>query len=203
MGLLRHLTDALVAWGPAGILLLSILDSAGVPLASVFDALIILIAVERPSVAWLSAGLAVAGSAAGNIILFSAAHRGGRRFMNRAAPEGRGAKFREWFRRYGMVTVFVPAMMPIPMPLKLFVISAGVMGTSLTEFVSVVVLARSIRYFGEAALGVELGRGSTKFLQTHGWQLGAGAVALFAVLYGFATWRARRHDRKHAVPVEK
>jgi membrane protein YqaA with SNARE-associated domain len=191
MNLLRHLTDALVAWGPAGILLLSILDSSGVPVAGVFDALLILIAVERPSVAWLCAGLAVAGSTAGNVILFSTAHRGGRRFMNRAAPEGRGAKFREWFKRYGMVTVFVPALMPIPMPLKLFVISAGVTGTSLTQFVTVVVVARTLRYFGAAWLGVTLGRESASFLKTHAWSFGLGAVALFIALYLFILLRGR------------
>jgi membrane protein YqaA with SNARE-associated domain len=190
--LLHHLTDALVAWGPVGILLLAILDSSGVPVAGVFDALLILISVERPSVAWLCAGLAVAGSTAGNIMLFWTAHKGGRRFMNKAAPDGRGAKFREWFKRYGMVTVFVPALMPIPMPLKLFVISAGVTGTALTEFVSVVLLARTLRYFGAAWLGVTLGRESTNFLKTHAWMFGAGAVALFLVLYGFILLRDRR-----------
>jgi membrane protein DedA with SNARE-associated domain len=190
--LLHHLTDALIAWGPAGILLLSILDSSGVPVAGVFDALLILIAVERPSVAWLCAGLAVAGSTVGNVILFQAAHRGGRRFMNKAAPEGRGAKFREWFKRYGMVTVFVPALMPIPMPLKLFVISAGVTGTALTEFIAVVVLARTLRYFGAAWLGVTLGREASGFLKTHAWDFVAGAVALFVVLYGFILFRGRR-----------
>jgi membrane protein YqaA with SNARE-associated domain len=191
LGLLHHLTDALVSWGPAGILLLSILDSSGVPVAGVFDAFLILIAVERPSVAWLCAGLAVAGSMVGNVILFLAAHRGGRRFMNKAAPEGRGARFREWFKRYGMVTVFVPALMPIPMPLKLFVISAGVMGTSLTEFFSVVLVARLIRYFGEAWLGVTLGRESTAFLKTHGWMFALGAAVLFVSLYGFILLRDR------------
>src|ERR1700691_6696785 len=97
--LLRHLTDALMAWGPADILLLSILDSSGVPFAGVFDAFLILIAVERPSVAWLCAGLGVAGSMVGSIILFWTAQRGGRRFMNKAAPDGRGAQFREWLQR--------------------------------------------------------------------------------------------------------
>lgn len=190
--MLHHLTDALIAWGPAGILLLSILDSSGVPVAGVFDALLILIAVERPSVAWLCAGLAVAGSTVGNVILFQAAHRGGRRFMNKAAPAGRGAKFREWFKRYGMVTVFVPALMPIPMPLKLFVISAGVTGTALTEFIAVVVLARTLRYFGAAWLGVTLGRESTDFLKTHAWDFVAGAVVLFLALYSFILFRDRR-----------
>ena len=189
------MTDALVAWGPAGILLLSIVDSSGVPVAGVFDAFLILIAVERPSVAWLCAGLAVAGSMVGNVILFLAAHRGGRRFMNKAAPEGRGAKFRHWFKRYGMVTVFVPALIPIPMPLKLFVISAGVMGTSFMEFFSVMLVARTLRYFGEVWLGVTLKRESTAFLRTHGWMFAVGAIILFASLYAFILVRDRRRLR--------
>ena len=42
-------------------------------MAGVFDALLILIAVQRPGVAWLCAGLAVAGSTVGNTVLFWAA----------------------------------------------------------------------------------------------------------------------------------
>ena len=193
--MLRHLTDALIAWGPAGILLLSILDSSGVPVAGVFDALLILIAVEQPSVAWLCAGMAVAGSTVGNVILFWMARKGGQGFMNKAAPEGRAAKFRQWFRRYGMVTVLVPALVPIPMPLKLFVISAGATGTALGEFVAVVLIARVLRYFGEAWLGITLGRESTRFLTTHAWDFVAGGVALFLVLYGFIRWRDATRGR--------
>jgi len=193
--LLHHLTDALLAWGPAGILLLSILDSSGVPVAGVFDALLILIAVEQPSVAWLCAGMAVAGSTVGNVILFWMARKGGQGFMNKAAPEGRAAKFRQWFRRYGMVTVLVPALVPIPMPLKLFVISAGATGTALGEFVAVVLIARVLRYFGEAWLGITLGRESTRFLTTHAWDFVAGGVALFLVLYGFIRWRDATRGR--------
>ena len=193
--MLHHLTDVLITWGPAGILLLSILDSSGVPVAGVFDAFLVLIAVERPSIAWLCAALAVAGSTIGNVILFSAARRGGRGFMDKAASEGRAARFREWFSRYGMITVLVPALMPIPMPLKLFVISAGVLGTSLVEFLLVILTARVFRYFGLAWLGVTLGRESTSFLKTHGWMFGAGAVALFLALYGFVMFR-NRHPRR-------
>lgn len=193
--MLHHLTDVLLAWGPAGILLLSILDSTGVPVSGVFDAILVVVAVERPSIAWLCAGLAVAGSTAGNIILFSAAQRGGRAFMDKAAPGGRAVKFREWFRRYGMITVFIPAMLPIPMPLKLFVISAGVFGTAFAEFLIVVLIARVIRYFGLAWLGVTLGRGSAGFLKAHAWQFGLGAVVLFVALYGFVMFR-NRHPRR-------
>jgi membrane protein YqaA with SNARE-associated domain len=193
--LLHHLTDILLAWGPVGVLLLSILDSGGVPVAGVFDALIVVMAVERPSVAWLCAGLAVAGSTIGSVMLFSMARQGGRSFLNKAAPAGRAAKFREWFRRYGMITVFIPAMIPIPMPLKLFVISAGALDTALGEFITVTLIARFIRYFGLAWLGVTLGRDSTGFLKSHAWWFGVGALVLFLALYAFVMFR-NRHPRR-------
>jgi len=169
-----------------------------VPVAGVFDAFLILIAVERPSAAWYSAGLAVVGSTTGNIILYWTARRGGRRFMDKAAPGGRAAKFREWFKRYGMVTVFVPALMPIPMPLKVFVISAGVLGASFPQFLAVVLVARTLRYFGEAWLGIHLGRESTTFLKTHAWHFILAAVALFVSLYLFILWRDRSRRRVNA-----
>jgi membrane protein YqaA with SNARE-associated domain len=195
--LFRHLTDILIAWGPAGILLLSVLDSAGVPVAGIFDALLILIAVEKPSVAWLCAGFAVVGSTVGNTMLFWMARKGGRGFMANAAPEGRSARFRTWFRRYGMVTVLIPALIPIPMPLKLFVISAGVTGTALVEFVGVILVARFVRYFGEAWLGMTLGRESTKFLTAHAWHFVAGAILLFVALYSLILWRDRGPRSEH------
>ncbi len=195
----RHLTDILIAWGPAGILLLSVLDSSGVPVAGVFDALLILLAVERPSVGFLCAALAVVGSTVGNTLLFLAARKGGSGAMSKAAPDGRAAKFRTWFRRYGMVTVFIPALIPIPMPLKLFVISAGVTGTALVEFVGVVLIARILRYFGEAWLGVTLGSQSTTFLKVHAWHFVEGAIVLFLLLYGLIRWRDRGRADEVAV----
>jgi membrane protein YqaA with SNARE-associated domain len=193
--LFRHLTETLIAWGPLGILILSVLDSSGIPVAGVFDALLIVIAVERPSVAWLCAGLAVIGSTVGNTVLFYAARRGGRRFMHESVPDSRASKFQDWFRRYGLVTVFVPALVPIPMPLKLFVISAGVLGTTRTEFISVILIARFLRYFGEAWLGVRLGQGSSAFLKSHAWSLVVGAVLIFVTLYLFILIRDRKRSQ--------
>jgi uncharacterized membrane protein YdjX (TVP38/TMEM64 family) len=77
------------------------------------------------------------------------------------------------------------------------VISAATFGTPLRTFVFVIVLGRSIRYFGEAYLGVMLGEGSAQFLRAHTWHLLAGAVALFGVLYVLLMlterWRRARH----------
>ncbi len=75
-------------------------------------------------------------------------------------------RFRAWFQRFGLLTAFIPALIPIPMPMKLFVITAGVFGTPILEFLGVVILARIIRYFGEVWLGVTLGHESTGYLQS-------------------------------------
>lgn len=189
---MRNLTDLLVAWGPLGILLLSILDSSGVPVAGVFDALLILLAVKSPTTGWLCAAMAVVGSTTGNLILFWTARKGGEKFSTPPQPGTRAAKFRGWFRRYGLVTVFIPALVPIPMPLKLFVVSAGVLGTPAFEFGAVVVVARILRYFGEVWLGIQLGADSTKFLKTHALHFSLGAVAMFVVFYLFIRWRDSR-----------
>jgi membrane protein YqaA with SNARE-associated domain len=157
--------------------------------------MLVLIAVQRPEVAWLCASLAVLGSVLGNTVLFWTARRGGRRFMSAATPQGRSGRFREWFRRYGLVTVFVPALVPIPLPLKVFVISAAVTGTSFSEFLGVILLARSFRYFGAAWLGVRLGTGSGAFLKSHTLDFTVVALLLFVGLYGWIRWKDRRRAR--------
>jgi membrane protein YqaA with SNARE-associated domain len=181
--MLAKLTAALVAFGPLGILVLAFIDSAGIPVASGMDALVILVAAKTPSRALLAASMGVLGSLIGNLMLFLGARLGGRRFVKDVPQPGDKRRFREWFERYGLLTIFIPCMLPIPLPLKVFVISAAVLGTPLPTFVAVVALGRSIRYFGEAYLGVKLGEGSVPFLRAHTWHLVAAAVALFAVLY--------------------
>ena len=180
--MLAKLTAALVAYGPLGILVLAFIDSAGIPLASGMDALVILVAVKAPSRAAFAASMGVLGSLIGNVALFLGARAGARRFVKAPQP-GDKQRFRDWFDRYGLLTIFIPCLLPIPLPLKVFVISAAVLRTPLRTFVLVIVLGRSIRYFGEAYLGVRLGEGSAQFLRAHTWHLLAGAVALFAVLY--------------------
>lgn len=180
--MLRHFVDALVAWGPFGILALAILDSV-IPIAGAFDILIAVFATQRPAIGWWCAGCAVIGSTIGTYVLFLTARRGGRRFLNEATASERSRKFRRWFERYGLITVFIPALLPIPMPLKVFVISAGALGTGTRAFLLVLILARTIRYFSLAWLGVSLGKGAGPFLLSHAWYFLSAAVVLFIILY--------------------
>jgi membrane protein YqaA with SNARE-associated domain len=192
--MLAKVTAALVAYGPWGILLLAFIDSAGIPVATGMDALVVLVAIKSPERAWLAASLGVLGSLAGNLALFLGARKGLSRFIAHPPPEEERL-FRRWFRRYGLLTCFIPALMPIPLPLKVSVVSAAMLRTPMSAFVAVILLARAIRYFGEAYLGVKLGEGSGAFLRAHRWALIGGAAAFCAVLYALLAWKERTVKR--------
>lgn len=176
--MLHTLSEALVRFGPAGVFLLAVLDSSGVPIPAAMDFLLMFVAYKSPDRAYFTAAMAVAGSLGGNITLFLAARHGVRRFFKRIEPAKPG-RFREWFDRYGLVTVFIPSLLPIPpLPLKAFVVSAGVLRTPLGQFVAVILVSRTIRYFGEAYLGARLGLGAQDYLKHNAWTLAGVALGL-------------------------
>jgi membrane protein YqaA with SNARE-associated domain len=196
--LLHKIAVALAAYGPWGILVLSALDSVGIPLPSIIDVVLIGIAAtsaHEPQHAYLSALLAIIGSTCGNVVLFQAAWHG-RRLLSKGDPApGKRQKFQQWFHRYGLLTVFIPAVTPlIPLPLKVFVISAGALHTPFGRFLAVIVLARVIRYFGLAYLGIQLGEDAHAFLQRNGWTLAGIALGLTLVVYFLIRLNGRRGE---------
>jgi uncharacterized membrane protein YdjX (TVP38/TMEM64 family) len=158
-----------------------------------------LLAIKAPERAWWGAAGGVIGSLIGNLILFSVARQGGRRFLEKAEVTGRSQRFLAWFNRYGLVTVFIPCLVPIPLPLKIFVISAGALGIPVRTFLLVVLAARIPRYIGEAWLGRKLGLESTKFLADHMWHLLGFALVLALFLY--ALIRLNDHYRRGRTPA--
>jgi membrane protein YqaA with SNARE-associated domain len=181
--LLAKITEFLVALGPWSILLVSFIDSAGIPLTVGLDLLVILLSAKQPNLTAWWVALAVLGSSAGNLVLFHISRKGGEKLLKVEAPEGRRRQFRLWFNRYGLVTVFIPALVPIPMPMKFFVVCAGMLGTRRLHFLATVLLARLLRYGCEAYLGMQMGEHSTLYLSQHSWQLAAFAALLFLGLY--------------------
>lgn len=148
------------------------------------DVLLIFLAIKSPHTVWWCAGLAVVGSALGNLVLFLAARKGGQRYMERSTTRRKGLRFEAWFGRYGLLSVFVPAFVPfIFLPLKLFVISAGVFKTSTSSFLRVILAARILRYFGEVWLGLRLGDRSLPYLKSHLWGILCGTLLLVGAFY--------------------
>lgn len=180
---MKWLTDALLALGPAGVFLFAIVDGAGVPTPGGLDALLIFLSAQRPHLAYLMATLTLVGSLIGCFILFYIARRGGEAYLAKYTASGRGARFKTWFQRYGLLTVFIPALVPIPMPLKAFIICAGAMGISPWAYLRVLLAARIPRYFALAYLGSQLGTQSWPWLKAHALHMLAFAVVLFVFLY--------------------
>jgi membrane protein DedA with SNARE-associated domain len=195
VGRLKKLADTLVSWGPAGVFVLAILDSAGIPLPGGVDALLIFVSMMDNSGAYRAAGAAVVGSIIGSLILFYIARKGGEQYLSRYTSSGRGARLKAWFLEYGMLTVFVPACVPIPMPLKVFILSAGALGVSPVTFTLVMAAARIPRYFILAWLGTKLGDQTLPYLKRHVWELLAFSAVLFILLYLLI----RVLDRKHKI----
>jgi membrane protein DedA with SNARE-associated domain len=192
--LLHKIAEALIAYGPPGVFLLALLDSLGVPLPAAIDALVLLVAWKTPDRAYLTACLAIVGSLIGNVGLFLAARGGGKRWVKSIPEPGKPQRFRQWFHRYGLITVFIPAMFPIPLPLKVFVISAGMLHTQFSRFLAVILLARVIRYFGEAYIGIQLGENAQHFLEHNAFTIVGAALGLAFALVLAIKLNDRRRD---------
>jgi membrane protein YqaA with SNARE-associated domain len=164
-----------------GLLVLAALDSAGVPIVGGVDALLIAIAMVSPAQAYLAATCAVIGSLIGSIVLFTLARKGGHALLAKYTESGRGKQLRHWFERYGLVTVVVPALSPIPMPLKVPVFCAAVLEVRTVYFVAVMLIARVIRYYALAYLAQRYGHDTIPFLKAH-WKEVLGVVLGLCVL---------------------
>jgi membrane protein YqaA with SNARE-associated domain len=167
-----------------GVFLLGLLDSTGIPMVGGVDLYIVLVAMVDRTQGYLAAGAAIAGSLIGSLLLFLIARKGGEEYHRRHTSSARGAKLRAWFHEYGLVTVFVPAFVPvIPLPLKIFIISAGALEESPVTFSIVLLAARIPRYLFLAWLGSRLGASTIPYLRQHIWELILFAAALFVLLY--------------------
>ena len=142
------------------------------------------------------------GSLIGSLVLFLMARAGGEHYLNRYTSRGKGARLKGWFMEYGLLTIFVPALVPIPMPLKIFILSAGALGMSPFTFMLVMVAARVPRFFFLAWLGTKLGDQTLPYLRHHLWELVLFAVGLFTILYLLIRILDRRHRLAHITESE-
>ncbi|HLX44167.1 MAG TPA: VTT domain-containing protein [Bryobacteraceae bacterium] len=192
---MRHFWNLVASWGPAGVFAAAAIESLGIPNPGGTDVLLVAVTIARPTLWIWCALLAVLGSLIGTAVFFEVTRRGGEKFLAQRTTSGRGARFKAWFQRYGLLTVFIPGLLPIPfLPFKFFAACAGAMGVTRTRFLLVLLAARVPRYLGLAYLGAQLGENSLAWLKGHTWHLAAFAVVLFVLLYAMV----RFSDRKTA-----
>ena len=132
----------------------------------------------------------MAGSLLGSFILYSMARRGGEVMLRKKASTGGVEKIRRQVDEYGALVLVLPTMIPLPLPMKLFVIGAGVFQMKRVHFLAAVGLARCVRYFGEAFVAVRYGDQTMDLFKENivvGLIISVCLIALFFVVHRWST----------------
>ncbi len=188
--------------GAPGVFLAAFLDSSFLSLPEINDLLVVTSAASNPERGWLFALTATLGSVAGCSVLWWIGWKGEEGLLEKRFGVHRVTKAREAFHRWDFLALAVPALLPPPMPFKIFVIAAGVFGFSFRRFVATLLVARGLRYAAWAAVGIWYGdRAIAVFADVDRWmsaRLPFLLVAALAALLGWLGWRRRRRSRAEA-----
>jgi membrane protein YqaA with SNARE-associated domain len=187
-------TAALGLGGP-GLLAVAFLDSSFVPLPQINDVLVVLMVTQNK--AWMPYYVAMAalGSVLGCYVLYYMAEKGGEAFLQkRLKSRGPLDRALALYRRYGVVTLVVLALLPPPAPFKLFVLTAGAAGVKPLPFVLAIALARGARYLALGILAIYYGDAAVELMRTRGGEVMlwvVGAIVLVAVVWLLVKRRRR------------
>jgi len=143
--------------GAPGMCVVAFLDSSFLSFPEVNDILLVTSSHLHPGRAWLYALLSTAGSVVGCVVMWDVGRRGGEALLSRKFGEARVARVRAAFQRWGVLTLAIPAVLPPPMPFKIFVIAAGVFGLSRRKLVITLSVARGLRFSFWAGMGALFG----------------------------------------------
>lgn len=199
MSFLNYLSEYLTVMGIPGLLLISFLDSAFVPLAGGPDAVILLLAWQRPTIfIWIALTAAI-GSTLGNMILYGIGRKGGEKALTRFSSD-RVAQIEQKMRVYGSWAVFGAVLAPPPFPTKLVILAAGVLKTGKLRFGISVFCGRLIRYSLVAWLAAKFGSQAADVIKSNSVAAACVLIAALILALGIHKWLERR---QHAAPELK
>jgi len=188
----QHFAEQL---GGLGLLLIAFADSSFITLPEVADVLVVVFTIRQPD-QWLYwAAMTTVGSTLGCTVLYGLARAGGHAMVRRGFHERHIDRTLEWFRRHGAPLLIVPAILPPPMPFKIFVLLAGVAGIRPWPFLTAILAGRGLRYGGEAWLARRYGEAVFEFVKRDASKLiwpTVGVVAVVALVW----WLWRRQLAK-------
>ena len=164
--------------------LIGALDSSLMSLPEINDYLVVGRCYKYPSAAFYFPLFAATGSVLGCLILYTIMRRGGQALLRKRFRRENIERVELAYARFGFLAIAIPALLPPPMPFKIFVATAGTLEYPRRRFLITVMLARSFRYYVEGILAVFYGRRVLLFFRDNGLLVVSivAAVALVVVL---------------------
>ena len=145
--------------GALGLFSVAVVDSSPIPLPLPGSTdLLLLWQVAHRGDPWLLTPCAIAGSIVGGYTTWLTGRRGGEAALQHYVPARLLGRVVRWVQHHSTLAVFIPALLPPPIPLLPFALASGALGVSRNRFLAVFGAARSLRYSFVAWLGVAYGR---------------------------------------------
>jgi membrane protein YqaA with SNARE-associated domain len=145
--------------GLLGLFTVAVIDSSIIPLPLPGSTdLLLLWLVAHNGNPKLLVACAVAGSVLGGYTTWQIGRKGGETALRRYVPARLLGRVVRWVESHNILAVFLPAVLPPPIPLSPFVLASGALGVSRNRFLVVYGAARTLRYSLVAWLAVAYGR---------------------------------------------
>lgn len=191
----------IVAWsrytaltlGAPGLFLIAFLDASFLSLPEINDLLLVWMVTRHKQRFVLYAMSSTLGSLAGCLVLYYLGRKGGEALVKRRFGGASVEHAMSAFRRYGVMAVLIPSILPPPAPFKIFVFLAGIAGIGTARFTAAIAIGRGFRYFAEGFLALRYGDHAIDFIRAHGVTASIALVGVVgAGLAAYIVWTKAR-----------
>lgn len=166
--------------------LIGALDSSLLSLPEINDYLVVGRCYKYPGAVFYFPLFAAAGSVLGCWLLYSIMRRGGQALLRKRFQPESLERVERAYARFGILAIAVPALLPPPLPFKIFVATAGALEYPRWKFLLTVMIARALRYYIEGILAVYYGVRVLLFLKDNGLavvSVAAGVAVIGLLIY--------------------
>jgi len=178
--------------GP-GLIAVGLIDSMVIPLPGSADVLTIILASHQRSLWAYYALMATIGSVIGGYLTYRMARKGGQEAIEKRFSKRKIKRVYRMFEKWGFGSVFIPAMLPPPVPFVPFLVTAGAFNYSPKKFIAALALGRTIRFMLFAYLAARLGGAILRFFdREYRTILLLFIVVAVAIACGFAVYFIRK-----------
>jgi membrane protein YqaA with SNARE-associated domain len=171
------------------------LDSSLLSLPEINDYLVVGRCYKYPHAAFYFPLFAALGSVLGCLLLYTIMRRGGQALLRKRFKPESIQRVERAYARFGVFAIAIPAILPPPLPFKIFVATAGTLEYPRWKFLLTVMIARSFRYYVEGILAVYYGRRVLLFMKDNGLvilSIVAAAAVVAIIIYYLVTRRTRK-----------